>query len=325
MAKTAKEVEMIPTLEYKSDSRFVPIPPQEQALQTVIAQPWHKVDSDTDLEGMIFDKDDNLYFVEAAYSRLHKMNMKTGEDKVIYEDPENRSMSAVKIHKDGRIFLPSVGPTFDHGYVFVYDPKDGSYDVILEGHVVDDIVFDSKGGFYYTHFSGNLDTPEGGVYYVEPDLKTVHPFLPHLAAPNGVALSKNERVVWISETCANRLLRVGLTPDGGPLDVAHFGVGCPYYFTGHSGPDSIYVDNDDNAYVAIYGSGRVMVFNPNGNPIGQVLMQGREYGHFTCTTHPTIRPGTRELYICTNDAEHGAYIFRAGAFATANENAFHLR
>lgn len=320
----ANEVDLIPTLEYDADTKFMPIPPQEQGLKSVIAQPWLKVDADQDLEGMTFDKDGNMYFVEAYTSKLHRVDVETKKDEVIFQDPQNRSMSAVKIHKDGRIFIPSVGPTFDHGFIFCLDPKTGKYDIILEGHVVDDMVFDSKGGFYYTHFTGNLDTPNGGVYYVHPDLKTVEPLLPNMAAPNGVALSKDEKVVWISETCGNRLIRVGLAENGGPTDIAPFGMGCPYYFTG-SGPDSVFVDNDDNVYVAIYGSGRVMVFNRNGYPIGQILLQGREYGRFTRSTHPTIRPGTNEIYICTNDEVHGAYIFRAGAFATANMNAFHLK
>ena len=328
VAMSATEInknDLTEALEYDADTRYMPIPPQEASLQSVTAKPWLKVDANQDLEGMTFDKDGNLYFVEAYTSRLHRVDIETKKDEVIFEDPLNRSMSAVKIHQDGRIFIPSVGPAFDHGFIFVFDPKTGKYDVLLEGHVVDDMVFDSKGGFYYTHFAGNLDTPNGGVYYVTPDLKTVEPLLSNLAGPNGVGLSKDENTIWISETCSNRLLRVGLDPNGGPTDIAPFAMTCPYYFTGGTGPDSIYIDDDDNVYVALYGSGRVMVFNRNGYPIGQILLQGREEGKHTRVTHPTIRPGTREIYICTNDEEDGASIFRAGAFATANTNGFHLK
>jgi lactonase len=33
-------------------------------------------------------------------------------------------------------------------------------------------------------------------------------------------------------------------------------------------------DADGNLYVAIYGQGRVLVFNKNGLPIGQILLPG---------------------------------------------------
>lgn len=316
------------TLKYRPGDQVAPIPPWEMDLQTIVAEPWHKVEQTafSDLEGLCFDREGNLWYVEAkeTVSRLHKINMETKEDVVIYEDPEKRGMSAVKFHKDGTVFIPSVGPTFEHGYVFTMNPDGTDFKVLLEGHVVDDIVFDSKGGFYYTHFTGNVDTPNGGVYYVSPDFKTVTPLLAHLAGPNGVALSTDEKTVWITETDAGRLLKVGLSGNG-PTDIVPFGVQHPYKFQGGGGADSAYVDNDDNVYVAMYNQGRVMVFNKMGWPIGQVLMPGRDEGFHLGTTHPTIRPGTNELYICTNDAEKGAWIFKAGAFAKANENGYQFK
>lgn len=319
----------LPTLKYNSEDKFAPIPPQEMMLQTVIAEPWHKVEQTafSDLEGLCFDRDGNLWYVEAkeTVSRLHKINMETKEDVVMYEDPEKRGMSAVKIHKDGTVFIPSVGPTFEHGYIFTMNPDGTDFKVLIEGHVIDDLVFDSKGGFYYTHFTGNINNPNGGVYYVAPDYKTVTPLLANLAGPNGVALSKDEKTVWITESNSMRLTRVSLAENGGPTDIAPFGVHVPYYFTGGGVCDSCYVDNEDNVYVAMYDQGRVMVFNPAGWPIGQVLLAGRENGHHLGSTHPMIRPGTNELYICTNDAEKGAWIFKAGAFAKANENGYQFK
>ena len=47
---------------------------------------------------------------------------------------------------------------------------------------------------------GNVGGGIGGVYYVSPDLKTITPLLEHLLSPNGVALSKDEKVVWITES-----------------------------------------------------------------------------------------------------------------------------
>ena len=71
--------------------------------------------------------------------------------------------------------------------------------------------------------------------------------------------------------------------------------------------------------MAMYGQGRVLAFNRNGIPIGQVLLPGREKGHDLRSTSMAIRPGTDDLHIVTSDAANGqgAAIFHAKAFASA--------
>ena len=55
------------------------------------------------------------------------------------------------------------------------------------------MVFDSKGGFYFTDFRGYSTNPKGGVYYVSPDFKTVTPVIQNISVANGVALSTDEK------------------------------------------------------------------------------------------------------------------------------------
>ena len=116
------------------------------------------------------------------------------------------------------------------------------------------MVFDSKGGFYFTDFRGYSTNPLGGVYYVAPDFRTVTPIIQNISVANGIALSKDEKVLWVTETTANRLHRIALEDDG--VTIQPFGATIPYYFTGHEGPDSCCIDSDDNLYVAMYGQGQ---------------------------------------------------------------------
>ena len=97
-----------------------------------------------------------------------------------------------------------------------------------------------------------------------------------------------------------------------------FGTAVAYHFTDPA-PDSMRADADGNLYVAMYRQGRVLAFNGNGIPIGQVLLPGREEGHNLRSTSVAIRPGTDDLYVVTNDAAggRGATIFHAKAFASA--------
>ena len=67
------------------------------------------------------------------------------------------------------------------------------------------------------------------------------------------------------------------------------------------------------------------MFNKNGWLIGQILLKGRETGDNLGVTHTAIRPGTNELYICTNDAKNGAWIFKTTAFAKASMSSYQFR
>ncbi len=171
------------------------------------------------------------------------------------------------------------------------------------------------GGIYFSDFRGISTEPKGGAYYVSPDFKTITPVLPHLAMANGIALSPGGTELWITEFARNLLHRVVLAA---PVDIAPVGTAISYHFIGPA-PDSMRADSDGNLYVAIYGQGRVLAFNKNGIPIGQILLPARDEGHNLQSTSMAIRPGTNDVYIVTSDGNggQGATIFHAKVFAKA--------
>jgi lactonase len=77
-----------------------------------------------------------------------------------------------------------------------------------------------------------------------------------------------------------------------------------YHFTGFA-PDSLRADSAGNVYVAMYSQGRVLVCNPSGVPIGQILIPTRESGHNMRTTCVGFFPGTDDMVILTNDGDGG--------------------
>lgn len=106
------------------------------------------------------------------------------------------------------------------------------------------MVFDRQGGFYFTDFRGYSTNLLGGVYYVSADFESVTPIIRNLAVANGVSLSTDEKVLWVTETNANRLHRIELMQDR--TTIAPFGASVPYHFTGHLGPDSCCIDSENN-------------------------------------------------------------------------------
>ena len=291
---------------------LAPIPLCERDLPTVTAEPYFKVAAEPmALEGPAFDRDGNLLFVDIYGGRVLRLSTARELD-TVFTDPTLRP-AGIAIHADGRIFVAGVGD-FEAGRIVACD-ADGRNPQTIVGtdarHVPDDLVFDGRGGFYYTDFKGTATQALGGVYHVSPDFKTTTAILPSMCGANGVALSPDGKVLWATEFAASRLHRVDLLD---ATTLAHFGSTVPYHFVGRA-PDSMRTDASGNVYVAMYYQGRVLVFSPYGVPIGQILLPGRDRNRFLKCSSLAFVPGTKDVAIVARDelGDGGAMIFRAQA------------
>ncbi|WP_108258700.1 SMP-30/gluconolactonase/LRE family protein [Mangrovicoccus ximenensis] len=295
----------------------VPIPSAEAGLDTVVAEHWLKVsDKGVFLEGPAFDRQGDLIFTLPLDGGVVRATMDRQMTTLIAPNP--RSTGGTAIHRDGRIFVASPGNFTDGGSIFAINPDgSGLTDIVSPdaGLLPDDLVFDAEGGFYFTDFQGTSTEPVGGIYHVGPEGGDPVAILPNMALANGIALSPDGTELWSTEFSRNLLHRVQLAD---ATTVAPFGTTIGYHFNGPA-PDSMRIDADGNLYVALFGQGRVLVFNRAGIPIGQVLIPGRDEGHNLISTSLALRPGTNELFIVTSDAGRGegANIFRARVYGEA--------
>lgn len=269
----------------------VPIPPWERSLQTVEAQPYFSVSqASLVLEGIVFDRNNNLLFVDVATGRVFKLTPERQLSIVLKEN--SFGASGLAVHKDGRIFIASVGD-MQRGSVRAIEPNGTREQMIVApdaGFLVNDLVFDNQGGFYFTDSRGNSADPQGGVFYVSPNVGAIHAILPGLAVGNGIAIDPAGSQIWATEHAKNRLHRVRLSD---ATTIAPFGSVVTYQFTGPA-PDGARVDSEGNVYVAISGQGRVMVFNRNGLPIGQIVLPDRDKGRNLKST--SQGPGLRQTF-----------------------------
>lgn len=295
----------------------VPIPPSERDLETVSATPWfHVSDTGMTLEGVTFDAAGNMYFCDVSGRRVLRLTPQRQLSTVV--TLERLSPGGLAFGPDGRLFVAALGEGYREGAIMAVNTDGSGLRPIIPteaGYLPNDLVFGPNGGFYFSDFRGSSTNPAGGVYYASPDFSTIIPILPNLSQANGVALSPDGKQLWATEFARNLLHRVQLTD---ATTVAPIGTAIAYQFEGPA-PDSMRVDSDGNVYVAVYGQGRVLVFNRNGIPIGQVLLPGREHGQNLESTSLGIRPRTNDLYIVSNDGAgvQGANIFHAKAFAQA--------
>lgn len=312
------------TLIYRDGDRFFPIPENEKNIPAIRAELFLEVPTSPGiniLEGLCFDRNGDLYFCNTPQSRIHKVDMKTGELSVFIELPDHMMPSAVKIHKDGRIFS-TIAASDEGCMVVILSPEGELLEKIVTGtgRAIDDMVFDKDGGFYLTDLGGTAADKTAGVLYVEPDCKTIHSVIPDgMVATNGISLDPDGRNMWITEYGAGKLHHFTLAEDKVSIELASSYVA--YTFTGLEGPDSTVIDEDGNLYVAMCGQARFLVFNRNGYPISQILLPGREKGEMAKSTHLAIRPGTNEAYMCAADLNTGkCAIYRAGVFAKAYQS-----
>lgn len=293
----------------------VPIPPSEQALQTTVAGHWCNVTGENhSLEGIICDDEGNLLFCDVTARQIIRITQ--DKHRSVIHTFESLSPGGLALHHDGRLFVAAINLEEKNGGIFALDMYSHEIDTIVSpklGYLPNDLVFDANGGFYFSDFRGSSTQPDGGVYYVSPDYSSISCVIPRLAMANGIALSPDGKCLWVTEFARNLLHYCVLETATTALPT---GTGIAYHFTG-TAPDSMRSDADGNLYVAIYGQARVLVFNRNGIPIGQILLPQRESGHHLLSTSLAIHPETRDLYIVSGDGGNGlgANIFYSKAFS----------
>lgn len=298
-----------------SQFKPVPIPPSEQPLPAETAESWITVSPENNvLEGAIFDPDGNLLFCDVSKRRVMRL---TPDRKLsILAEIPDLPAGGLAFHPDGRLFMAALDLEKGKGAILALSPATGKIESILppeEGYWPNDLVFTPDGAFYFSNFKRNSATPAGGIYHVSPDFKKITPVISNLDQANGVALSPDGKLLWATEFAQNRLHRAVLAD---PVSITPIGAAVPYHFTGIT-PDSMRVDKNGNVYVALYGQGRVMIFNERGLPIHQILLPEREVGKNLVTTSLAINPEKDELFIVSSndEANQPAAVFRASALA----------
>lgn len=290
-----------------------PIPAAERGLKTETAKRWLRVsDEQQELEGAAFGFDGRLYFCNENLCSVMKVTKDKKIEKVLTLD--GYLPGGVAFGSDGRMYVAALNTQEGRGFVASVKPDgmDFRYEVPVEaGYVPNDLALDSRGGFYFSDFKGSDAEPTGGVYYAAPDRK-VTPVIKNLAKANGVALSPDESVLWATEFERGRLHRAILEA---PAKVWDLGRYVAYNFIGPA-PDSMRADADGNVYVAMYWQGRVMIFNKNGIPIGQALLEDRGDAQIASTSL-AINPDRKEMYIVGRVIKkgEGAWIYKSPSFA----------
>ena len=219
--------------------------------------------ADSFLEGPVFDGAGNLYVTDIPWGRILRIDPQGAWTLVAEYDGEPNGMKfldadtlLITDYKNGLMRLDVAT-----GRVSPYLERRNSER--FKG--VNDLVFDSQGNLYFTdQGQSGLHDPSGRLYRLRPNGQ-LDLLLANVPSPNGVALSPDERVLYLAVTRGNCLWRVPLLPDGSVAKVGQF-----FTSYGPSGPDGLAVDVEGRVLVANPGLGYVWVLNARAEPV-QVL------------------------------------------------------
>lgn len=139
-----------------------------------------------------------------------------------------------------------------------------------------DVVFASDGSFYFTDPTygleqGNKDpakeVPFNGVYHYAHGKLT--PVVKDLDLPNGLALSPDEKVLYVNNSGPDqKIMRYDVQP-GGSVANTHVLIA----FTGHEGsgvPDGMKLDSRGNLWTT--GPGGIRIITPEGKVLGLIKL-----------------------------------------------------
>jgi gluconolactonase len=264
-----------------------------QAAETVIASNVHGP------EGPLF-VDGKLYYVAWSPGSLSVWDGKTS--KVINDAPgcSHNGLALTRLHT----LLLACSDA--HGAIVELDLAGKElrrWQADDRGHGFDgginDIVVAANGGAFATVFGPFTEKPTeiiGRVLYMAPDSDSWAEVANDLNYANGVAVSPDQKTLYVDEMGSNAIITFAIGPDGKLSNRANF-VRLDLLAPAKAqkwwaGPDSLKADSHGNLYVAQYYGGRILKVSPKGS-----LLHVFDIAAGNGTTNVAFGPGEKELYV----------------------------
>ena len=216
-----------------------------------------------------------LLFSDIAASRRHKWTPGTGVS--VHKEGTNNANGLTR-DRQGRLVA------CEHGSRRVTrEELDGSITVVANSYHgrrlnrPNDVVVKSDGAIYFTdpNSRGISELDFAGVYRVSPDLGEINLLVRDFIAPNGLAFSPDEKILYINDTRRRhiRAFNVDMTWGTGMLDLNSDRVFCDLSGARKGVPDGMKVDIEGNVYCT--GPGGIWIINSAGVHLGTILIGDR--------------------------------------------------
>lgn len=248
------------------------------------------------LEGPAFDADGNLWVVDTVGDSLYTVNDK----KCIEQVHTGGHPNGLAFGKDGWLYIAD-----NSSGLLRFHSRSRTLEKIATGYHgepfggLNDLVFDAKGGLYFTDpgspgAMSSVLNPFGRLFYLPAggSAKDIVLVTNNLAFPNGVAVSRDGRQIFVAELGAKRILSIPA--------VGEMGLGVFVYAYLHGGlPDGIEVGDDGKLYVALLFSGAVVALAGDGSVEQTFSLPKKTAGSLTSNLE------IQDKFIYITEGEHG--------------------
>lgn len=134
-----------------------------------------------------------------------------------------------------------------------------------------DMTFDAAGNLYFTDpKSYSREVLDGRVFRIRASDQAIELLADSLGFPNGLALSRDGKELYLCESAFERVLRFELTPEG---RLRHRRV---FVHLPGGDPDGLDFDSAGNLYVAHFGGAAVYVIAPDGSLRQKLAAPGKK-------------------------------------------------
>jgi gluconolactonase len=241
-------------------------------------------------EGPAFDAKGNLWFVELKGEGIAKYA--SGQ---LERFRTEGSPNGIVIDAQDRIWFCDAGKKA----IRRFDPENQQIETVVEKvgeetlNKPNDLAFDPLGNLVFTCPGDSRQEPSGYVCVLQKN-GTVKKITTEKYFPNGLAFSEDGKTLVIAETYQHRLWKGEWDAETCEWTKAKVWADLE----GGVGPDGMAFDTEGNLYVAVFGTGKLVVISPAGKIIEAINLPGDNPTN--CAFDPTGRLG-----LVVTEAEQG--------------------
>lgn len=218
------------------------------------------------IEGPNFDKAGNLYVVNFQKDgTVGKINTKDGSGEVFVTLADSSTANSIVFNSEGNMYLAD----FKGHNILEVNMKTKAVSVYVHSpqfNQPNDICITSKGQLFAT--DPNWRASSGQLWRID---KGGNPVLleRRLGTANGIALSPDEKNLYINESVQRKIWRYDVDDAGNIFNKKLFAEFPDFGF------DGMKCDKAGNLYVCRHGKGVIAVLSPDGKLIREVPLKGK--------------------------------------------------